>query len=287
MPAGVPASAGDWPGGYAPCAYTLLNNVTPWAYDENGDPYLTARCEVVNEWKNPTAPAEQRERADDTAKVYLQYNEKAQIPFRVSILPVRVSGNEYEIRSAYGGAQTFNGTYLLYDWDIPDSTASFDGIWSDTEPLIATQLGDPRVIRVTPNSTAAQVNVTLRLYDLRAFVDGIDPDGPGPLTNLPLADGAISSWTAPLWDSALNEVMGVNTYSLGGGPFPHELHGGAGQSAAQRPARSRMRVMPPMVRRSSRSTPARWSAPRSRRRSRRCTATIRTFRFASAPSAAS
>lgn len=236
---GRPSQPGDWPGGYTPSAYTLLNNVTPWAYDEYGDPYLMARCEVVNEWKNPTAPEEQRERADDTAKVYLQYNEKAQVPFRVSILPVRVSGTEFEIKSAYGGAQTFNGTYLLYDWDIPGYGSSYDGIWSDTEPLISTQRGDPRVIRVTPRDpggTGQPINVSLRLYDLRAFVDTIDPDGPGPLTGLPLANGNIGTWSPPLWDGTLNEVMGVNTYSLGGGTFPLSYMAAPGNPLPSDPA---------------------------------------------------
>jgi hypothetical protein len=215
---GRPNDPGDWPAGYIASEYTLQGGVTPWAYDENGDPYLSARCEVVNNWKNPAAPPERQERADDESKVYLQYNARAEIPFRVSILPVRVSGSEFEIRSAYGGEQTWNGAYLLYDWTIPGYTTSYDGTWPDPQPG---QTGDPRVIRVTPRDTSgtgAPVDVSLRLYDLRAFVDASDPDGPGALMSLPISSGTVNLGAA-IWTGS--EVFGRTTYNpIGTGTFP-------------------------------------------------------------------
>jgi len=185
---GRPDQNGDWPFNPTPGGASYRS---AWAYDDYGDPYLMARAEVVREWQVAASPTTQP-RADDACRVYLQYNERAEIPFRVSILPVRVSGNEFEIRSAFGGASTYNGTYLLYDWDIPGTTNSFDGTWPESQPG---QAGNPQTIRVTPRDTTGgglPVRVSLRLYDLRTFVDTADPDGAGALTRFPIQTGYVN-----------------------------------------------------------------------------------------------
>jgi hypothetical protein len=157
------ASAGvDWPG-------VRQAFWQAYAYDSNGDPYITSRLEAYkwNGWSGPTGgngqPYQPEARADDSTQTYLQYNEQADVPFRVDILPVRISGDQYEIRSAYGGAKTQGGTYLLYDWNYGGADTS-DGTWQFQQ---TGQIGNPQVIRVTPDTP----NVTLRLYDLRAFQD--------------------------------------------------------------------------------------------------------------------
>ncbi|MBN2081879.1 hypothetical protein JW859_06675 [bacterium] len=170
-------SAADGDPAYPGEQFTTAAERQCWAFDMRGDPYLTARVEV-RKWDDAagaeTVPAQ---RCDEVSQVYLQYNEEADIPFRVDTLPVRVAGDQFEIRSAYGGAETDGGTYLLYDWDYSGVPDSYDGTW----PASSWQTGDPRVIRITPDAP----NVILRLYDLRTFVDA-------PNT-LPLAAGDFSS----------------------------------------------------------------------------------------------
>ncbi len=148
-----------------------------WAFDAEGDPYLTARVEV-RRW-DPVADAEAlpNVRTDDVSQVYLQYNQEADIPFRVDVLPVRIAGDQFELRSAYGGAETRGGRYLLYDWDYGGVPDSYDGTW----PPHGWQTGDPRVIRITPDTPT----VTLRLYDLRTFSDSF---GGVPYLPLPAGD---------------------------------------------------------------------------------------------------
>ena len=153
-----------------------------WAFDYQGDPYLTARVEVRK--MDPTASLTEvgpNERTDEVCQVYLQYNEEADIPFMVNILPVRISGSQFEVRSSYGGAETNGGIYLLYDWEYDGSPDSYDG----TYPVQSWQTGDPRIIRITPEDTGGvgTVSVQLRLYDLRAFYD--DVGGVGYLPLLP------------------------------------------------------------------------------------------------------
>lgn len=151
-----------------------------WAFSSAGDPYLTARVEV-RKWDDANdTEALPNVRADEETQVYLQYNEEADIPFRVDVLPVRVAGDQFELRSAYGGAETDGGTYLLYDWDYSGVPDSYDGTW----PPQGWQTGDPRVIRITPDGA----NVILRLYDLRTFVDAP--------SSLPLPPGDFTSPTA-------------------------------------------------------------------------------------------
>jgi hypothetical protein len=154
-----------------------------WAFDSNGDPYLTARIEA-RKWdssaadvSDPAAEFYPNQRADEVCQVYLQFNEAADVPFRVDTLPVRISGDQFEVRSSYGGAETNGGTYLLYDWDYSGVPDSYDGTW----PPQGWQTGDPRVIRITPDAG----NVTLRLYDLRVFSDDM---GGAPYLPLPPGD---------------------------------------------------------------------------------------------------
>jgi len=132
-----------------------------WAYDGNGDPYITGRVQVTKWDPTTNAPAQPESRSDEIVKVYLQNNLSADIPFKVNILPVRLTGDEWEIRSAVGGAGGgTNGNFVLYDWHYGtaadpwpparDLPGGYDGVWPATpgEPGQAT---DPRVIRIRPN----------------------------------------------------------------------------------------------------------------------------------------
>jgi hypothetical protein len=172
------ATAGvDWFGG-RPAFWQAF------AYDSSGNPYCTSRVEAYkwDGWSGATGaggqPYEPEARADDSTQTYLQFNEQANVPFRVDTLPVRISGDEYEIRSSYGGAKTQGGTFLLYDWTYGGSDTS-DGTWQYQQ---VGQAGDPQIIRVTPTTPT----VTLRLYDLRAFQDPANGlPYAGPAGNLP------------------------------------------------------------------------------------------------------
>ena len=166
-PNGRPDEAAYWEGGIRPAFDDA------YAFDMFGDPFLTARAEVVKQWgdSDPSVAAPENQlRADDTTRCYIQNNEDAVVPFRVDILPVRVAGDSYELRSAVGGETTTNGTYLLYDWELDGDRTdadqqSFDGTWPERQPG---QSFDPRIIRVAPEADT----VSLRVYDLRVFEDG-------------------------------------------------------------------------------------------------------------------
>lgn len=151
-----------------------FNNATTreaWAFDGYGDPYLTARVEVVKWDDAADAPSTPELRTDDVVQVYMQYNAEADIPFRVDTLPVRISGDQFEIRSSIGGAETDGGTYLLYDWQYAGEPTTYDGTWPVAQPG---QTGDPRVIRITPSAAG----VSLHVYDLRVFQDPAGPWAP-------------------------------------------------------------------------------------------------------------
>ncbi len=154
-----------------------------WAYDANGDPYLTSRVEAIAWDPTANAPAQPEVRSDENTKVYLQYNQTAQIPFRVDILPVRVGGDEYEVRSSYGGADvTGGGPFLLYDWSYEDGgdtdtdPDSVDGTWPVQQ---VGQVPNPQVVRIRPETGT----ITLRTYDLRSFQDN------APGVTLPVGAG--------------------------------------------------------------------------------------------------
>jgi hypothetical protein len=194
-----------------------------YAFDIFGDPFLTARVEVVKQWGDSdpaVANPENQLRADDSTRLYIQNNLDSVVPFRVDILPVRVAGDSYELRSAVGGETTTNGTYLLYDWELNgDRTAadqqSFDGTWP--EHLIG-QNYDPRIIRVAPQSGV----VSLRVYDLRAFEDGT--------LNLPIQSGypeLSSMLPAPYTGGEVN-LDPLNTSGSGWPGLPAPVNGDAG-----------------------------------------------------------
>jgi hypothetical protein len=170
-----------------------------WAYDDNGDPYITGRVQVTKWDPTTNAPAQPQSRSDEIVKVYLQNNVAADIPFKVQILPVRLTGDEWEIRSAMGGAEGGNnGQFVLYDWsygsgntfDWPpalDLPGGYDGVWPAT-PGQPGQANDPRVIRIRPNqdaTTPGQTAIVLRAYDLRSFTD----PGGGWAPAIPIATG--------------------------------------------------------------------------------------------------
>lgn len=152
-----------------------------WAYDNNGDPYITARVEVVRANGGPILDYNTADRgatdvedirADENSKVYLQYNEESLAPLRVDLLPFRISSDQFEIRSSVGGYSTLGGTYLLYDWGyangvgIFDFPSGYDGVWPTTNPQNG-QAIDPRIARIAPEFTS----IVLRVYDLRRFED--------------------------------------------------------------------------------------------------------------------
>ncbi|MCC7477461.1 hypothetical protein IT575_03290 [bacterium] len=154
-----------------------------FAYDANGDPYLTSRVEAIAWDSGTNAPAQPEMRSDENTRVYLQYNQTAQVPFRVDILPVRVGGDEYEVRSSFGGADVDGGgAYLLYDWSYEDNADtdtdpdSVDGTWPVQQ---VGQVPNPQVVRIRPETG----QITLRVYDLRTFTDN------APGVTLPVATG--------------------------------------------------------------------------------------------------
>jgi hypothetical protein len=128
-----------------------------FAYDSQGDPYCTSRIEAYkwNGWSGATGgggqPATPEVRADDVTQTYLQFNELADVPFKADVLAVRVSGDQFELRSSYGGASTQNGSFLLYDWTYssPGGPDDNDGTWPVQQ---IGQTSNPQVIRVTPRS---------------------------------------------------------------------------------------------------------------------------------------
>jgi hypothetical protein len=188
-----------------------------FAYDSQGDPYCTSRVEAYkwDGWSGATGglgqPNTPEIRADDVSQTYLQYNELADVPFKVDILPVRISGDQFELRSSYGGASTTGGTFLLYDWEYGAGATSNDGTWPTQQ---TGQTGNPQIIRVTPQTSA----VTLRLYDLRTFTDlgsGLPYAGaPGGLPANVWAGGQVQP--PPLFPSPLLVPP------AGGGGYPIE-----------------------------------------------------------------
>ncbi|HES57994.1 MAG TPA: hypothetical protein ENO21_01030, partial [Firmicutes bacterium] len=182
---GRPDAAADWPTNILPA------NAQAWAYDENGDPYVTARVEVVRadggivrnyDTADRGAPIPDV-RTDDVSRVYLQYNDgDFTIPLRVDLLPVRTSADQFEIRSSVGGYSSQGGAYLLYDWGYSsgnDFPSGYDGTWPFTNQ--PGQAPDPRVIQITPS----EIDIVLRVYDLRQYTDPIynAPDPMVPSTN--------------------------------------------------------------------------------------------------------
>lgn len=224
-----PTGAGAWQ--VAPAASWRQ----AWAYDDNGDPYITGRVQVTKWDPTANAAAQPESRSDEIVKVYLQNNVAADIPFKVQILPVRLTGDEWEIRSSMGGAEGGNnGQFVLYDWsygsgntyDWPpalDLPGGYDGVWPAT-PGQPGQASDPRVIRIRPNqdsSTPGQTAVVLRAYDLRSFAD---PAG-GWAPAIPIATGY------PLLDARM-WTNGRVTHTPAANRFPSAAGYPAGPNAA-------------------------------------------------------
>lgn len=197
---GRPDAANDWP------TNVLPPDAQAWAYDQNGDPYVSARVEVVradggtirNYDTADRGAAIPDMRTDDVSRVYLQYNDSDfTVPLRVDLLPVRTSADHFQIRSSVGGYNTDGGAYLLYDWGYAsgnDFPSGFDGTWPYTNQ--PGQAPDPRVIDITPNET----DIVLRVYDLRQYAD---PVYNAPDAMVPPADGYPLLTNAPyngVWD---------------------------------------------------------------------------------------
>lgn len=126
-----------------------------FAYDANGDPFITARVTVVKNMPSPDGDPPRALRADDVAKVYLQHNCQAVIPLRTNILAMRTGNNTYQVISRTAGGNTANGPVYVYDWDyigFPDDSI-VDGIV--TAPSDWSNIRVAPSIRLDPWSMAA------------------------------------------------------------------------------------------------------------------------------------